>query len=247
MKAPFSRVLLAVYDPVILGAGCRALDEAGYEVVGLTDDGPDALRMIEELEPDIVLMSRYLRRRDAFYVLEQLNCLPLGSMPAAAVSLSEDRKEEIERAEKLGAFAYLPEPVLPADMLEAVREARPMSRMIPCFANEASVRRILDRMSLDRNLKGYEYLVAAIGITCRSHSFYRAITTVVYPETARMFGATKAQVEHCIRHAIESAWMKGDLEQQYNYFGNTIDENRAKPTNGEFIARITEALRLEAM
>jgi len=247
MRAPFSRVLLAFYDPVILGAGSRVLSEAGYEIVGLTDNGQDALRMIELLEPDVVLMSRYLREKDAFYVLEQLNRLPLSNMPSVAVALPPESGKELEQIERLGAFAYLPVPVLPADLLEAVKAAHPMSRIVPCFAEEASIRRILDRMSLNRKLKGYEYLVAAIGVACRSHTFFHAMTTVIYPETARIFGVPKIRVERCIRHAIESAWMKGDMELQYGYFGNTIDENRAKPTNGEFIARVTEALRLEAM
>ncbi len=141
----------------------------------------------------------------------------------------------------------LPEPVLPADLVEALRAAQPMSRMIPCFAKEEAIRSILDGMAIDRKLKGYEYLVTAIGIACRSHTFYRAMTTVIYPETARLFSVNKGQVERDIRHAIESAWMKGDLDRQYDYFGNTIDGNRAKPTNSEFIARITEALRLEVM
>lgn len=247
MKAPFGRILLAFYDPAILGAGSSVLSEAGYEVVGLTDSGRDALGMIELMEPDVVLMSRYLREKDAVYVLEQLNRMPLGNMPSVAVSLSAENREELEQIERLGAFAYLPATVLPADLLAAVRTAQPMSRIVPCFADEASIRRILDRMSLDRKKKGYEYLVAAIGIACRSHTFFHAMTTVVYPETARIFGVSKTQVERCIRIAIESAWMKGDMELQYDYFGNTIDEDRAKPTNGEFIARITEALRLEAL
>ena len=203
--------------------------------------------MIEELEPDAVLMSRYLKEKDAFYVLERLNRMPLGSMPAVAVAVSDERDNELKRAEELGAYAALPDPVLPADLIEALRAAQPMSRMIPCFAKEETIRSILDRMAIDRKLKGYEYLVTAIGIACRSHTFYRAMTTVIYPETARLFSAGKGQVERDIRHAIESAWMKGDLERQYDYFGNTIDGNRAKPTNSEFIARITEALRLEVM
>ncbi len=242
-----ARVLLAYCDPVILGAGSRALYESGYEVVGLCDNGPDTLRMIEMLKPDVVLMSLFLREMDAFGVLEHLGAMSLTSMPAVAVAIPQGQEEYIRRVEELGAYAVLPLPVLPADLVEAVRVARPMDRMIPCFAKEKTIRDILDRMSLDRKLKGYEYLVTVIGITCRSHTFFRAMTTIVYPEAAKMHGASKAQMERCIRHAIDSAWMKGDMERQYAYFGNTIDGDRGKPTNSEFIARVTEALRLEAM
>ncbi len=242
-----ARVLLAYCDPVLLAAGNRALYEAGYDVVGLCDNGPDALRMIGVLEPDVVLLSRYLREKDAFYVLERLNETPLTSMPAVAVAISDSQADDLRRAEQLGAYAALPLPVLPADLAEAVRLAGQMDRMIPCFAQESVVRDLLDRMSLRRGHKGYEYLVTAIGIACRSHFLFRAMTTVVYPEAARLHGTTAARLERCIRTAIDSAWVKGDMERQYAYFGNTIDGDRGKPTNSEFIARITEALRLEAM
>ena len=241
------RVLLCHCDPVLLGAGSRVLYTEGYEVVGLCDNMPDALRMIRALEPDVVLMSLYLREGSALELLERLERMPLTSMPACAVAIPQRCTKETEAAKALGAYARLPVPVLPADLAEAVRRAGPLERMIPCFAKEALIRDILDRMSLDRRLKGYEYLVTAIGICCRSHTFFRAMTTVVYPEAAHIHSVTAAQVERCIRHAIDSAWIKGDMERQYAYFGNTIDGNRGKPTNSEFIARVTEALRLEAM
>lgn len=242
-----TRVLLAYCDPVILGAGSRALYESGYEVVGLCDTGADVLSMVEMLTPDVVLMSLFLRGMDSFMVMEHLNKMPLTSMPAVAVAIPDGHEEYIRRMEELGAYAILPVPVLPAELVECVRAAQPMDRMIPCFAKETVIREILDRMSLDKKLKGYEYLVTVIGIACRSHTFFRAMTTVVYPQAASIHGVTKVQVERCIRHAIDSAWMKGDMERQYAYFGNTIDGNRGKPTNSEFIARVTEALRLEAM
>ncbi|MBQ2957678.1 MAG: response regulator [Clostridia bacterium] len=242
-----ARVLLAYCDPVVLAAGERTLYAAGFEVVGLCDNGPDTLRMIREMEPDVVLMSLYLREKNALYVLERLGEMPLGSMPAVAVAISDNQTDYLCRAEELGSFAAIPLPALPADMVEAVRAAQPLDRMIPCFAKEQVIRDILDRMSIDRRLKGYEYFVTAIGIACRSHTFFRAMTTVVYPETAKLHGTTQSRLERCMRTAIDSAWTRGDLERQYAYFGNTIDVDRGKPTNSEFIARITEALRLEAM
>lgn len=242
-----SRVLLAYADSRMLGAGSGALYSAGYEVAGLCDNGPDAYRMICEMEPDVVLMSAFLRGGDAFYVLDRLRSSPLTSMPAVSVVVPQDSPEFMERVEKSGAFAGLEMPVLPSDLVAAVQAAQPMDRMIPCFAKEETIRCILDDMTISRDLKGYEYLTTAIGITCRSHTFFRAMTTIVYPETARLHGTRSILVEKCIRNAIDAAWMRGDLERQYAYFGNTINESKGKPTNSEFIARITEALRLEAM
>ena len=242
-----TRVLLAHSDSRLLSAGSRALYTAGFEVAGLCDNGPDAFRMICELEPDVVVMSAFLMIEDAFGVLDRLTAAPLTSMPAVALVVPADCPEYMKKAEEMGAFAALEMPVLPSDLVAVVEAAQPMDRMIPCFAREEVIRGILDDMTIDRKLKGYEYLVTAIGVACRSHTFFRAMTTVVYPEVARRHETKSALVEKCIRSAIDAAWMRGDLERQYAYFGNTINENRGKPTNSEFIARITEALRLEAM
>lgn len=247
MAGAGTRVLLAHFDVQVLGAGSRALYESGFDVVGLCDNGTDTIRMIRELEPDVVLMSLYLREKNALAVMKWLQNAALTNMPAVAVAVPDGMNEYAVQIEEMGAYAMLPLPVLPAELVRAAQAACPMDRMIPCYARESVIRDILDTMSLGRGLKGYEYLVTVIGIACRSHGFFRAMTTVVYPEAARLHGTTAENVERCIRHAIDTAWMKGDMERQYAYFGNTIDGGRGKPTNSEFIARVTEALRLEAM
>ncbi len=241
-----ARVLLASCDETLVAAGAVALYMAGYNVVAVSDSGPDALSLICELQPDIVIASMLLREKDGFWLLNRLKSLPLSNMPAVALMLPGGRKELTRRAKHAGTFAAIFLPASPGDLVYTVQQAQPMDRLVPCFAREARIREILDGLSLGRKLKGYEYLVVAIGIACRSRRFFRAMTLVVYPQTALVMGATASQVERCIRHAIETAWMRGDLERQYAYFGNTIDGNRGKPTNTEFIARITEALRLEA-
>lgn len=241
------RIVVADCDKKLLATAYAELTRIGCDVVGLCDNGPDAFAMISELEPDIVLTNVFLREADGFRLMERIRRMPFESMPAVAMMVPLKRADLVKRVKDAGAFAAIDIPTLPIDLVYAVQSAKPMDRMIPCYAREERIREILDRMSLNRELKGYEYLVTAIGIACRSHKFYRAMTTVVYPETARAHGATATGVERCIRHALDTAWMRGDLEKQYAYFGNTIDESRGKPTNSEFIARVTEALRLEAM
>ena len=108
-----ARILISHCDPLLLASGSRALYESGFDVIGVTDCGPDTVKLIEEYEPDVVLMSLFLREKNAFYVLERLNEMPLASMPAVAVSIPEDHAEYIHRAEALGAFAVMPMPVLP--------------------------------------------------------------------------------------------------------------------------------------
>ena len=138
-----ARVLLADYNPEVLAYCGRALLENGYDVIGLCTNGPETLQFIVKYEPDFVMMNLHLWECSALYVLEQLNKLPMSSMPAVALAISEDRKEEIATAEELGAFAVIPEVPLPTDVVSAVRMAGPMERMIPCFAKEEEICGIL--------------------------------------------------------------------------------------------------------
>ena len=239
------RVVVADSDKIFLSMACNELIYIGVDVVGLCDNGPDAFMMIREFEPDLVFVNIYLLVEDGFRLMERLRKAPLASMPAVAMMVPLSRDDLVKQVREAGAFAAVDIPTLPIDLKATVDQFKQTHRMVPCYAKKDRIREILDSTSLDRNLKGFEYLVTAISLACRSHTFYRAMTTVIYPETARVHGTTATAVERCIRHALDSAWMRGNLDTQYDYFGNTIDENRGKPTNSEFIARVTEALRLE--
>ena len=120
-------------------------------------------------------------------------------------------------------------------------------RLLPDFALPERVEGLLRALSISEGTTGWRYLREAVCLCARDQRCFYALSRRVYPAVGRRFGATVASVERLIRHAIESAWLRGDMERQYALFGNTVDEGRGKPTNGEFIARVTEALRLEAI
>jgi len=246
VKQTRHRVVVADTDKIFLSIAYVELTRMGVDVVGLCDNGPDAFSMIRDMEPDLALVNIFLREQDGFRLMERLRSSRLESLPAVAMMVPLKREDLVEQVRQAGAFAAVDIPTLPIDLKETVDRVKPIHRMVPDHARTERIREILDRTSLDRKLKGYEYLITAINIASRSHSLYRAMTTVVYPETARLHGATATGVERCIRHALDSAWMRGDVDEQYAYFGNTIDENRGKPTNSEFIARVSDALRWEA-
>lgn len=240
------RVVVAHVDHNMLYMAKKALDEAGYIVVGLSDNGPDAFNMVVELQPDVLLSSLFLLEEDGFKLVERIKNTPLLNMPAVAMFASARHESLINQVRDAGAFAAIEVPAFPEDVVAAVRIAGALERMTPYYAKEELVRNILDSMSIDQKMKGYEYLVTATGICCRSHKLFREMTTTVYPEVARLHGSTPTRVERCMRHAIDVAWTRGDINRQYEYFGNTIDGNRGKPTNSEFIARVIVELRLEA-
>ncbi len=110
---------------------------------------------------------------------------------------------------------------------------------------EARVTGIIHEVGVPAHIKGYQYLREAILITVDDMDVINAVTKVLYPEVAKKFGTTPSRVERAIRHAIEVAWDRGDLETLQKYFGYTVSNAKGKPTNSEFIAMIADRLNLQ--
>ena len=110
---------------------------------------------------------------------------------------------------------------------------------------EANVTAIIHEIGVPAHIKGYQYLREAIIMTVEDMDVINAVTKVLYPEVARKFGTTASRVERAIRHAIEVAWDRGDLDTLQKYFGFTVSNSKGKPTNSEFIAMIADRLQLQ--
>ena len=110
---------------------------------------------------------------------------------------------------------------------------------------EANVTAIIHEIGVPAHIKGYQYLREAIIMTVEDMDVINAVTKVLYPEVARKFGTTASRVERAIRHAIEVAWDRGDLDTLQKYFGFTVSNSKGKPTNSEFIAMIADRLVLQ--
>ena len=111
---------------------------------------------------------------------------------------------------------------------------------------EMMVTAIIHEIGVPAHIKGYQYLREGIILTVRNMEVINAVTKVLYPEIAKRFGTTPSRVERAIRHAIEVAWDRGDLETLQKYFGYTVNSAKGKPTNSEFIAMIADRLQLQA-
>ncbi|MBR4291375.1 MAG: sporulation initiation factor Spo0A C-terminal domain-containing protein [Oscillospiraceae bacterium] len=109
----------------------------------------------------------------------------------------------------------------------------------------ARICRVLRELGIPEHLSGYVYLVEAIELVVKEQSYLRHITTALYPDVARKYHSTPSRIERAIRHAIETAWSRCDLETLTAYFGNTVSPVRGKPVNSEFIARVSNAVRQE--
>ena len=126
--------------------------------------------------------------------------------------------------------------------ISATRQAR----ALPLQQLEMMVTAIIHEIGVPAHIKGYQYLREGIILTVRNMEVINAVTKVLYPEIAKRFGTTPSRVERAIRHAIEVAWDRGDLETLQKYFGYTVNSAKGKPTNSEFIAMIADRLQLQA-
>ena len=110
---------------------------------------------------------------------------------------------------------------------------------------EAQVTKIIHQIGVPAHIKGYQYLRTAILMTIEDNDIINSVTKILYPAVAKKYQTTTSRVERAIRHAIEVAWDRGDVDTLNSYFGYTIQNNRGKPTNSEFIAMIADNLRLK--
>ena len=146
---------------------------------------------------------------------------------------------------RLGAWYFIPKPVNIDSLLEHIRQAvTPEDRIQSLPSLEADVTAIIHEVGVPAHIKGYQYVREAIIMAVQDMDVINAVTKVLYPEVAKRFHTTPSRVERAIRHAIEVAWDRGDLETLQGYFGYTVNSSKGKPTNSEFIAMIADRLRL---
>ena len=234
------------------------------EIVGIAIDGQEAFEKIKETSPDVVLMDMIMPHVDGIGVLEKLNAE--GIMPICVMISAVGQDSITARAIELGAKYYM---VKPFDLDLAMKRIRGMVKnnnivsinsnvrdikqayiSVENVANrgnniEARVTNIIHELGVPAHIKGYQYLRDGIMMAIENVEVINQITKSLYPDLAKKYHTTPSRVERAIRHAIEVAWNRGQLEATERIFGYTINANKGKPTNSEFIAMIADKLRLE--
>jgi two-component system response regulator (stage 0 sporulation protein A) len=238
------RVLVADGDPEYRQSLCAALGrEADLTVVGWTGDGEELLRLEGQLHPDVVVMDLLLTSMDGLEVLRKLDHHATILVLSA---FSGSRLGEEVRA-RGGDYCML-KPCHAEVVVERVRmlatDAGPSEKIDPVDL-EQQITDIIHDIGVPAHIKGYQYLREAITLTVTDMDMINAVTKVLYPAVAKSFGTTASRVERAIRHAIEVAWDRGDLETLQRYFGYTVSNAKGKPTNSEFIAMIADRISLE--
>jgi two-component system response regulator (stage 0 sporulation protein A) len=226
----------------------QMMEESGdFEVVGDTGDGQEAWRLVVEQHPALLVTDLVLPGLDGFALLRR--CADLGEIcPRVIVVSAFCGRQTVAEAAELGVWAFLPKPVNGPSLLEHMRRAmrtEDAGEESVSPALEAQVTAIIHEIGVPAHIKGYQYLREAILIAVADMDVINAVTKVLYPEVARRFDTTASRVERAIRHAIEVAWDRGDLETLQKYFGYTVNSAKGKPTNSEFIAMIADRLSLQ--
>ncbi len=237
---------------------CRdaAASEEGIELLDVAADGETLLRMIEERKPDVVLMDLILPKVDGFGILRGLNKRE-GYRPAVIILSAFANDRVIGDAAALGAWYFISKPCDFEDVFDRVRTVGRSSsaacgvvslpaaqRAKPERRIDTLVTEIIHEIGIPAHIKGYQYIREAIIEVVGDMDLINAVTKALYPQVAKKYGTTPSRVERAIRHAIEVAWDRGDIEVLQKYFGYTVSGVKGKPTNSEFIALIADKLQL---
>ena len=234
-------------------AGCRFIEEA--------INGEDALSKIGRIHPDVVIIDIWMSKLDGLSVVRSAKAMTYGNdKPPVIIMTSPISNQNIfVQALQAGAELCLVKPLNQSNLLEYVdsmlknrrskSDKSDMPQSTPSEGDtpdiEAQVTRIIHQIGVPAHIKGYQYLRTAILLTVKDSDIINSVTKILYPSVAKKYQTTTSRVERAIRHAIEVAWDRGDVDTLNSYFGYTIQNNRGKPTNSEFIAMIADNLRLK--
>lgn len=231
-------------------------------VVGTAANGQEAYEMIRKEKPDVVLLDIIMPKLDGLSVMEKINKdSTLDKHPAFVVMSAVGQETITEDAFSLGANYFIMKPFDHESLMCRMKQLRAprhiivnqgkgsaMMAKLPEMTErdlEVVVTEFIHEVGVPAHIKGYQYLRDAIIMTVNDSEMLGAITKILYPEIAKKHKTTSSRVERAIRHAIEVAWSRGKLETIEEMFGYTINSGKGKPTNSEFIALISDKIRLQ--
>ena len=257
MEYNYSNIKILVADeaPIQRKALCDGLRNAGFRNIEEALNGEDALVRINRSHPDVVLIDLCLSKLDGIGVLRQSKQISFSpdKTPAFIVFSVFSNQNTFIEAANAGAELCLVKPYNIGSLCEhihSILKNRDRGLSVPMESTqtpdiETQVTKIIHQIGVPAHIKGYQYLRTAILMTIKDSDIINSVTKILYPSVAKKYQTTTSRVERAIRHAIEVAWDRGDVDTLNSYFGYTIQNNRGKPTNSEFIAMIADNLRLK--
>ncbi len=224
------------------------------EVIMCEKDGARLLEKIKSEKPDVVLADIFMQNQDILGVLDGIKKFDVKERPMVMAMSSFDNSRLEKETLNAGASYYFLKPFDINTMAERIirlsgwkNEISPVvvkDNVVTDPELELMVTEIIHQIGVPAHIKGYHYLREAIILSVKNSEIINSVTKLLYPTVAKNHGTTSSRVERAIRHAIEVAWDRGDIDVLNSYFGYTIQNDRGKPTNSEFIAMISDKLRL---
>lgn len=232
----------------------KFLKDSGFDVRATEKDGSKVLSKIKECSPDMILIDTFMLRLDALEVLKQIKAMPENERPVVALMGNVDNPVFEAELLSAGADYYFLKPFELGVMAERLKQLskwsssqRKNNSLKSTDELEVVISDIMREIGVPAHIKGYQYLRQAIILTVTEPELMHSVTKELYPTVAKNNKTTPSRVERAIRHAIEVAWDRGDVDVLSSYFGYTIQNSRGKPTNSEFIAMISDKLRLKKL
>ncbi|MFC3745721.1 sporulation transcription factor Spo0A [Paenibacillus sp. GCM10012306] len=244
-------------------------EQEDMTVTGIAYNGEEVLHMLSETRkvPDVLILDIIMPHLDGLGVLERLREMDLNPQPKIIMLTAFGQENITQRAVQLGASYYILKPFDMEVLANRVRQlvgvqsnltsssssgmsgfTASRSNVVPLSKGknlDANITSIIHEIGVPAHIKGYQYLREAITMVYNNIEILGAITKTLYPAIAEKFKTTPSRVERAIRHAIEVAWTRGNIDSISHLFGYTINISKSKPTNSEFIAMVADKLRIE--
>lgn len=237
-------------------------NQSDIEVVGVARDGIEAFELITSKMPDIAILDIIMPHLDGLGVLEKIGSTPISKRPLFIILSAVGQDKITQRALALGAEYYVVKPFDMDVLVSRIRQLKNINQSNVIRSDyghevkqsyqpieprnlEVEVTSIMHEIGVPAHIKGYQYLRDAIMMVVKDLDVINSITKLLYPSIAREYNTTPSRVERAIRHAIEVAWSRGQVDTIDSLFGYTVNLGKGKPTNSEFIAMVADKLRLE--
>lgn len=231
--------------------------QSDIEVIGVAFNGQSCLELLDEVNPDVLILDIIMPHIDGLAVLNKLRQQNRDSYPNVIMLTAFGQDEVMKKAADMGASYFMLKPFDIEHLAEQIRQIQGKPSDIQSAGRsgstsvrrkrdlEASITNIIHEIGVPAHIKGYQYLREAITMVYHDVELLGSITKVLYPDIGKAFNTTASRVERAIRHAIEVAWSRGNMDSISQLFGYTVSVTKAKPTNSEFIAMVADRLRLE--
>ena len=226
-------------------------DNKNIEISFVAHDGEETVNVVKDNESsiDVILLDLIMPKKDGVYVLDKLKSMGIKKDIIVVTSFNEE--ETIRKVSEYGVKYVILKPFELKDLESKILEVKnkPKGNIINVGYNNLniSISKMLHELGIPSHIKGYQYIREAITLVYEHPELIGGITKELYPLVGKTFDTSTSRVERAIRHAIEVSWNRGDWDLMEEIFGHSVDIDRAKPTNSEFIVTIADKLKLDTL